>query len=221
MKTNERLQQDVQNAIKYEPLLHSAEIGVIVKDGIVTLTGTVNSYMKKSEAEKATKNVAGVKAVVEKIEIKFGDWGRKDNEVIAKDVIYAIGQYCNINADKIKIRVENGWVTLEGDLPLQYHKLEVGNAIKTIKGITGISNNIVIKTDGTDKVEKDAIVKALIRNWSINNKNIDVIVNESHVILTGTVDSYYQKEEAGRIAWNAPGVKLVDNNLHIDYNYSD
>jgi osmotically-inducible protein OsmY len=221
MKTNEILQQDVQNAIKYEPLLHSAEIGVIVNDGIVTLTGTVDSYQKKIEAENATKNVGGVKAVVEKIEIKFGDWGKKDDVEIAKDVVFSLNQNWTLPKNNITVKVENAWVTLEGDLPWHYQILEAAKPIKNIKGVLGVLNNIKLQTNTDDVVEKQAIVKALIRNWSIDDTNIKVNVKDNHVTLIGTVASYYQKEEAGRIAWNSPGVTMVDNELHIDYDYEN
>ena len=114
MKTNEILQKDVQDAIKWEPLLHAAEIGVIVKDGVVTLTGTVDSYAKKIEAEQAAKMVSGVKAVVEKIEIKYGNYGKKSDEDIANEIINAFKWNWSIPDEKIKVKVENGWVTLTG-----------------------------------------------------------------------------------------------------------
>lgn len=209
------LQHDVQNALKFEPLLHNAEIGVIVKDGIVTLTGTVDSYFKKTEAENATKKVGGVKAIVEKIEIKFFEWGKKNDAEIAKDAVYALNENWSFEADKIKVKVENGWVTLEGSLPWYYQKLDAGKTIQKIKGVMGVLNNILIYSDTKDKVEKEAIIKALVRNWSIDDANIVVHVTDNHVTLSGAVDSFYQKEEAGRIAWNAAGVTMVDNKLII------
>ena len=129
MKTNEELQKDVQDAIKWEPLLNAAEIGVTAKDGVITLTGSVNSYAKKSEAEMATKNVAGVKAVVEKIEIKFGsDWAKKDDNEIATEVLNAIKWDWEVPSDKIKVKVEKGWITLEGDVTWNFQK----NAAKNV-----------------------------------------------------------------------------------------
>src|SRR5580658_366048 len=117
MKTNADLQKDVQEAIKWEPLLSAAEIGVIAKDGIVTLTGTVDSYWKKTEAEEAAKSVAGVKAVVEKIEIRFAgnSFTRDDNE-IASEVVDAFKWNNEVPNDKVKVKVERGWLTLEGEV---------------------------------------------------------------------------------------------------------
>lgn len=221
MKSNEELQKDVQNAIKWEPLLHAAEIGVIAKDGIVTLTGTVNCYAKKSEAEMATKNVAGVKAVVEKIEIKFGnEWDKKDDSEIATEVLNAIKGNWEIPNDKLKVKVEKGWVTLEGDLRWNFQKDAAKNAIKNLLGVTGVSNNITIKAESDDKIEKIKVEEALRRNWSINTQNINVSVSGTKVTLTGSVNSWYQKDEAGRIAWNTPGVWTVDNELEVEYDYA-
>jgi osmotically-inducible protein OsmY len=221
MKTNENLQKDVQNAIKWEPLLNAAEIGVTAKDGVVTLTGTVDNYTKKLEAEHAAKNVAGVKAVVEKIEIKFGSNLRKpsDNE-IATEVLNALKWDWQVPNDKIKVKIEDGWVTLEGELPWNYQKVAAKNAVNHLMGVKGVTNNITIKSESHDKIEKEDVEAALQRNWSINANDIDVKVSGTKVTLTGTVGSWYQKNEAGRIAWNTPGIWSVDNELAIEYDYA-
>jgi osmotically-inducible protein OsmY len=217
MKNNADLQQDVQDAIKWEPLLNAAEIGVTVKDGVVTLTGTVDSYSKKTEAEDAAKNVAGVKAVVEKIEIKFGsNWSKKDDNEIATEVVNALRWNWQIPGDKVKVKVEKGWVTLEGELQWNYQKDAAKDVVKNLLGVQGVSNNITIKSDTLDQVEKKDIENALKRNWSINDKDIKVKVSNHKVTLTGSVNSWYDKDEAARIAWNAPGVWNVDNELVVD-----
>ena len=221
MKTNEELQKDVQNAIKWEPLLNAAEIGVTAKDGIITLTGSVNSYAKKSEAEMATKNVAGVKAVVEKIEIKFGsDWAKKDDNEIATEVLNAIKWNWEVPNDKVKLKVEKGWITLDGELSWNFQREAAKNAIKNLLGVTGVSNNITIKAESHDKIEKTKVEDALSRNWSINTQDIDVTVSGTAVTLSGTVSSWYQKDEAGRIAWNTPGIWTVNNELEVEYDYA-
>jgi len=220
MKNNADLQKDVQDAIKWEPLLNAAEIGVTVKDGVVTLTGTVDNYSKKTEAENAAKSVAGVKAVVEEIEVKYNNsWAKKDDNEIATEIFNAWKWNWRIPNDKVKVKVEKGWVTLEGELEWNFQKEAAKDAIKNLMGVVGVSNNIKIKSETHDEIEKKDIEDALKRNWSINEKDITVKVSGHKVTLTGMVNSWYQKDEAGRIAWNAPGVWTVNNELVIEYDY--
>ncbi len=219
MKTNEELQKDVQDAIKWEPLLSAAEIGVTVDDGVVTLTGTVDIYSKKTEAEDAAKNVAGVKAVVEKIEVKYGStWAKKDDNEIATEILHALKWNWRVPKDKVKVKVEKGFVTLGGELEWNYQKEAAEDAVRNLLGVTGVSNNITIRAEARDLIEKKNIESALGRNWwSMNNSDIMVKVSGNEVTLTGTVKSWYQKGEAARIAWNAPGVRTVDNELVVAY----
>jgi osmotically-inducible protein OsmY len=221
MKSNETLQKDVQDAIKWEPLLRAAEIGVTAKDGIITLTGTVDSYSKKVEAESAARNVAEVKAVVEKIDINFGNsWSKNDNE-IAVEVLAALKANWQVPTDKVKVKVENGWLTLDGELPWNYQKIAAKNAVELLLGVKGVSNNITIKAETRNEVEQRGIERALERNWSIKAGNdIHVKVSGNKVTLTGTVKSMYQKTEAERVTWNAEGVWDVDNELVVEYDYS-
>lgn len=220
MKTNEELQNDVQNAIKWEPLLHAAEIGVSVKDGVVTLTGIVDGYTKKTEAENAAKNVLGVKVVVEKIEVKYdSSYDKKDDNDIANEILNAYKWNWQVPNDLVKVKVENGWVTLEGELHWNYQKTAAKDAVSKLMGVMGVSNNITIKSISKDEVEKEDIENALNRNWSLSSEEIYVHVSDHKVTLTGTVGSWYQKDEAARIAWNAHGVWMVDNELEIEYEY--
>ena len=215
MKTNENLQKDVQEALKWEPLLHSAEIGVTVKDGVVTLFGTVDNFSKKLEAEHAAKMVLGVKAVVEKIDIKYGSYGKVSDEDLATAIINAYKWNWAIPEDKIKIKVENGWVTIAGTVSWNYQKEAASNTIKNLLGVKEVTNNITVKSEITDLIEKENIEKALKRNWTIDSEDIKIKVNANEVTLSGTVNSYYEKDEAERIAWNAPGVCSVNNELSL------
>ncbi|WP_225869564.1 BON domain-containing protein [Pedobacter psychroterrae] len=220
MKNNETLQKNVQDAIKWEPLLHAAEIGVIANDGIVTLTGIVDSYAKKSEAEDAAKKVAGVKAVVERIEVKYLGSIHKEDEEIAREVLNALKWNWQVPGEKITVKVEDGWITLTGTINWNYQKDAAKNAVKNLLGVKGVTNNITIESEIHDAVEKKQIESAIDRNWSINAQDIQVKVSGNRVTLTGTVNSIYQKDEAQRMAWNAPGVWFVDNELEIEYDYS-
>lgn len=215
MKTNELLQKDVQDAIKWEPLLNAAEIGVIAKDGIVTLTGVVDSYAKKMEAEEAAKKVAGVKAVVEKIEIKIGVSIKSDDTEIAKELVHSLNLSTQVPHEKINVKVEDGWVTLSGELNWNYQKEAAQKLAVNLSGVKWVTNDITLKSETEDKVEKTDIENALTRNWTLDDKNIRVEVIENKVVLKGSVNSWYQKDEAGRIAWNAPGVISVNNELVV------
>ena len=218
-ESNEELQQDVQDAIKWEPLLNAAEIGVTAKDGVITLTGTVDSYAKKLEAEDAAKSVKGVKAVIVKLEIKFGsDSEKKDDSVIADEIIKAAKWNWDIPKDKIKANVENGWVTLSGEVDFYYQKEAIEDLVKNYSGITGVTNNITIE-ESEDQVEEKDIEKALRRNWLIDDSNIEVNVSNHDVTLTGSVESWFERDKAESIAWNALGVWNVNNQLIVDYDY--
>ena len=215
MKNNEDLQKDVQDAIKYEPLLHAAEIGVIVENGVVTLSGIVDSYAKKAEAEFAAKNVAGVKAVVEKIEIRLGTIGKREDTDIAKEIVSIYKWNWYIPNDIIKVKVEDGWVTLEGNLDWNYQRDAATESVSQLTGVRGITNQLNLQSDSTDAIEKTEIEKAINRNWSLHDNDITVAVTGNRVKLNGLVKSLYQKDLAGKVAFNAPGVIGLDNELVI------
>lgn len=220
MKNNAELQKDVQHAIAWEPLLHAAEIGVVAKDGVVSLTGVVDSYLKKREAEDAAKKVIGVKALVENIEVKFpSTWTKTDSEV-ANEVLAAFKNNYSVPHDKQTVKVEKGWVTLAGELPWSYQREAAKNAVKYLTGVKGVISNLKIKSEVDNEIEQEKVEDAIHRNWAIDDNDISVSVSGTTVTLTGTVDSWYQKEEAGRIAWNTPGIGQLKNKLEIEYEYA-
>lgn len=219
MKNNEVLQRKVQEALAWEPLLEVASIGVTAKDGIVTLTGTVDNYIKKLEAEDAAKKVAGVKAVVEKIEIDCNHSVRTDED-IAKEALEALKWNVPVPEDKLKIIVSQGWIYLKGVVDWNYQKIAAKKAVETIPGVKGVVNSIQIKSANTDKIEKKAIENAIHRNSSLFDKDINVNVSGNVVTLIGVVTAYFQKEEAERIAWNSPGVWNVNNLLNVQQKFN-
>ncbi|EHQ31030.1 BON domain-containing protein [Mucilaginibacter paludis] len=215
MKTNQGLQTDVENALLWEPLLHTAKISVIAEDGIITLAGTVDSYAKKAEAEEAAKKVAGVKVIIELIEVVLSSEIRKTDQEIAREILSTLAASW-VPAEKLKIKVEHGVITLEGTLQWNFQKQTATKSLKNITGITKVRNMIVIKADTPDEVEKKHLENALKLNWSMDNQDVRVEVDGKTVTLTGVVNSYYQKEEAERIAWQAPGVNTVKNELSLE-----
>lgn len=214
MQKNEDLQQEVHDAIKWEPILNASEIRVSAKDGVVTLTGTVDSYAKKFEAENAAKSIAGVRAVVEKI--KVGDTYRRDDNDIADEIVNVFESNWEIPNEKVRVKVENGWVVLTGELQWNYQKEAVNITVKNIFGVKGVINHIKVDFGIQDEIEKKRdIERAFARNWSVNNENIEVEILGNNVVLRGSVYSWYQKDEAGRIAWNTQGIRAVNNELVI------
>lgn len=219
MKNDLDLQRNVQNAIEWEPLLHSAGIRVTVKDRVAFLTGAVDSYAKKVEAENAAKKVLGVKAIVQDIEvIDSCSWSRSNTE-IANDVLVALKSNWSIPNDKIDVKVEDHWVTLEGDLAWYYQKEAAENVVCYLKGIRGITNNIKINPKTQDTIEQLDIQNAIDRSWIFDNSDVQVKVSGNAVTLFRTIPSLYQKEMASLIAWNSPGIHDVDNKLEVVYYY--
>jgi osmotically-inducible protein OsmY len=215
MKNNSKLQEDVQNALKWEPFLNAAEIGVTVKDGVVTLSGTVDSYSKKISAERATKNVVGVKAIAEDISIQYAGSEQKNDTEIATEIVNSWKNNWQIPSEKINVKVEDGWVKLDGTVAWNYQKEASMRSINHLSGVKGVTNLITIRSESKDSIEERAVQNALERNWTIDAKNVKVEVNQNKVRLSGMVHSLYQKDEAERLAWNAPGVCSVENDLAV------
>lgn len=215
MKNNSELQEDVQNALLWEPFLHAAEIGVSVKDGVVTLSGTVDSYSKKISAERATKNVVGVKAIAEDISIQYAGSEQKNDTEIATSIVNSWKTNWQIPTEKINVKVEDGWVKLDGTVGWNYQKVASEHSINHLAGVKGVTNLISIRSESKDSLEERAVENALERNWAIDAKNVKVEVDQNNVKLSGMVHSLYQKDEAERLAWNAPGVCSVENNLAV------
>lgn len=216
MKTDFEIQQDVMAEIKWEPLLNASEIGVAVKSGVVTLSGLVNSYTKKLTAEKAAERVEGVKAVAEDIEVKIAGTGEKKDVEIAETALNLLKWNSSILEENIKIKVENGRLTLEGEVEWEFLKSAAEKAVENLVGVRGIINNIKI-TSKIDPIEiKKKITTAFHRSAAIDVDNINIETINNKVILTGKVSSWIEKKEAERAAWLAPGVTTVDNRLKID-----
>jgi osmotically-inducible protein OsmY len=219
MKTNEELQNDVQDAIKWQPLLQAAEIGVTAKNGVVTLSGVVNSFTKKIEAEKAAKSVIGVRAVVENIDVKISTSLLKNDEDLATEILSSMKWDWSVPNDKVQVKVEDAWVTIDGNVEWNYQKEAARSCAANLIGVKGVTNNLVVKADSKDNIEQEDIEKALSRSWMVDDHNIQVKVKGNKVVLRGAVESIFEKDEAARLAWNAPGVNEVDNELAVIYEF--
>jgi len=217
MKTDAKIMEDVLQELAWQLGVDKTQIGVIVKDGVVTLTGVVDSYTKKIAAERAAKSVYGVKAVAEDIEVKYSaEKGKTDTE-IAKAVVEAFEWNTAIPEEDIKIKVEDGWVYLNGEVKWAYQRTAAKNIVEKLYGVKGVINSITIKQLVKPEEVKDRIVKALERSADLEAKNIHVDVDGHTVTLTGTVHSLNEKDEARKAAFYAPGVSKVVNKLEVTF----
>jgi osmotically-inducible protein OsmY len=213
--TDEEIQRDVLAELQWDARVRPTEIGVAVKDGIVTLTGWVDSYMKKLAAEEAAHRVHGVKAVVNDLEVYLPGSSERTDDDLAAAVLHALRWDANIPSDKVEVTVSHGWVTLKGEVDYAFQKQEAEQAIRHLAGITGVSNFIKVKSQVLPTDLKANIEKALIRNAETDAQHITVEIEGSKVILRGTVRSYAERKAAEEAAWSAPGVTAVENKITI------
>ena len=216
MKTDIQIQADVQEELKWEPFLNASEIGVAVKNGIVTLSGRVDAYARKILAEKAAKRVAGVKAIAEDIQVGVSPVYRKTDTEIAEAVVNALKWHTAVEEEKIKIRVEDGVVRLEGEVEWDYQRINALKAIENLAGVRSVTNFIIVKPNLKAADIEQKISAAFIRNAAIDAEKVMVEVVGTKVTLRGKVRSFAERDEAERAAWAAPGVMNVDNKLEIE-----
>lgn len=216
MRTDLELQKDVIEELKWESSIKASDIGVSVTNGVVTLSGYVDSFTKKKAAEKAALRVAGVSAVAEDIVVRIGATDKKSDTEVAQAIITAIRWNNIIDENKIKVKVESGWVTLEGEVEWSFEKNAIEHTVENLIGVRGVSNLITISSKLKTNDIKQKITAAFHRSATLDANNIIVDSIGNTVILRGVVRSYAEKQDALRVAWNAPGVTKVDNKLIVD-----
>ena len=222
MKTDAELQQDVMNELKWEPSIKAAKIGVAVKDGVVTLSGYVDTYGEKWAAHRTAVRVFGVKAVVEELKVRLPDPFQRPDEDIAQAAANALqwNVWLTHMIDRIEVVVENGWVTLSGDVDWRYQKDAAGDTVRNLIGVRGLSNDIAIEPIKPIPVNgqgvKDNIVSAFQRNAILDARRITVETHGGKVILRGSVRSWAERDQVERAAWAAPGVSEIESHIIIN-----
>lgn len=215
MRSDKEIERDVKEELQWDPDLDATDIAVSVKDRVVTLVGFVRSYTDKYEAEAAAKRVSGVAGVANDIEVRMPSVDERPDPEIARDAVAAIKSQLPISSDRIKIVVKNGWVTLEGQVEWQYQKNTAENAVRRIKGVKGVTDLIHLKPRAEPAEIKRKIMDAFRRNAEVDANRIIIEAQGSEVILKGTVRSWIEREEAERIAWSAPGVTAVVDQIVV------
>ncbi len=216
MKTDAELQQDVMNELQWEPSIKAAEIGVSVADGVVTLSGCVDSYYKKWAAERAAARVFGVRAVAEAIQVRLpGSLKRSDGD-IAQAASNALEWNVSVPYDRIKIRVQDGVLTLGGEVDWWYQKDAAEDTVRHLMGVVLVSNRIAIKPAVKPQDVKDKIESAFQRNALLDERRITAQTRGNKVILRGSVRSWAERAEAQWTAFAAPGVSEVENDIIVN-----
>ena len=209
MKTDNQLQQDVIAELKWEPAVHAARIGVEVKDGVVTLAGQVDSYLEKWNAECAAQRVAGVKATTIDLHVRIPSLSQRTDADIATTVENMLDWTSPLPAGSIKVMVEGGCVTLSGDVTWQYQRQAATDSVRSLMGVTSVSNQINIKSSVATEAVKSDIEAALMRTSIAEAKKISVAVDGGDVTLSGIVHSWAERDTATNSVWGTPGVRNV------------
>lgn len=215
LRSDVDIQHDVLAELKWEPRVQPNEVGVTAKGGVVTLTGYVDSYLKKWAAEEAARRVRGVKAVANDLEVRLPSSSERTDTDIAEAAVRALKGNILVPADKISITVSKGWVTLKGEVEWHYQKDEAERAVRRLYGVKGVTNLVIVKPRVAPSDLRKKIEDALVRSAQTDAARITVSVDGGKVTLTGTVRSYAEKRAAENAAWAAPGVIEVDNRIVV------
>jgi osmotically-inducible protein OsmY len=215
MKTDSQLKKDVNDELEWEPAVHAQRIGVEVNDGVVTLSGEVSSFSEKWSAERVAQRVPGVKALAVSLKVNLGDSSRRTDADIARSANDTLSWTNYLPIDAVKVMVEDGWLTLTGDVEWQYQREYAESSVRHLMGVTGVSNQIAIKQVLSSKVVKSDIEAALKRRAVEEAKTIDVAVKGSVVTLSGTIKNWPERDLATQSAWSTPGVYVVIDNMTL------
>ena len=215
MFNDHQLQQEVLAELSWEPSIDAAHIGVTANAGIVTLTGHVESFAEKHVTELAARRVKGVKAVAEKIEVRLPFETKRGDDDIAAAAINRLEWDVSVPHDTVKVTVENGWLTLTGEVDWNYQKEIAEQDVRRLLGVIGVSNQITIKPKVDVSAIRDDIEHALHRSWFFDPRAVTVTAEGGHVRLSGTVHSPHDRQLAAAAAWAAPGATHVENDIVI------
>jgi osmotically-inducible protein OsmY len=217
-RPDDEILKDVQQELRWDPSFLDDDIAVSVKDGVVTLAGYARSYLDKWKAERAVSHIRGVKAVANDIDVRLPSASERPDSELARAAVEALRWNVAVPADRIRVKVEKGWVTLEGDVDYNYQREAAFKAVRSLTGVRGVTNLVTVKVQPAARDVREKIRAALQRGAQFDADRIEVEVDGQRAILRGTVRSYAERRDAERAALNAPGITEVENKLVVDPN---
>ena len=216
MKTNAELRNDIAAELEFDPRVLDSEIGIALKAGVVTLSGTVNSYARRLAAETAALRVHGVRAVANELKVSLPSSFERTDTDIAHSAVNALKWHIEIPDDRITLTVTNGFITLEGMVEWQFQRRIAEDAVSSLTGVKGVLNRIAVKPKAVSPKDVTMRIKnALHRSAERDAERVTVESHEGKVILRGSVSSWAERQEVERAAWSAPGVTAVEDDLLV------
>jgi osmotically-inducible protein OsmY len=215
MRSDSEIKKDVEDELRWDPDLDPTDVAVTVKSGVVTLAGFMPSYLQKYQAEKDAKRVQGVVGVANDIQVRLPQVDQRPDPDIARDAVAALKLQLPYSYQNFKVIVRDGWVTLEGEAEWHYQMAKAEAAVRGIQGVKGVVNTIQVKPKVPAEEVKRKIEEALKRSAELDAARIQVEASDGEVVLKGTVHSWFEREQAERAAWQAPGVRKVEDRIVI------
>jgi osmotically-inducible protein OsmY len=213
--TDKQLQQHVIDALDWEPSVDAAEIGVSVDHGVVTLRGDIRTFAEKAAAERVALGVYGAKAVANDLVVRLGNGLDRTDTEIAQAALSALRWNTVVPFEKIAVTVSNGWLSLKGELDWNYQRLAAANIVRDLRGVRGVTNLLTVVPRATPADLRSRIESALKRSAEVDARRISIAVEGGKVTLTGNVHSWFERTEADKAAWAAPGVREVDDRIAV------
>jgi osmotically-inducible protein OsmY len=214
-KTDSELKKNVEAELAWDPAINATTVGVAVKNGVVSLTGHIDTYVQKRAIEKALARVAGVRAIALELDVRLSPEHRRSDSDIAEAVRLALQWNTSIPANRVRATVDKGWVTLQGEVEWHFQRMAAEHAVRPLAGVVGISNDIALAVKLAAQDVQQKIAAAMRRQVEREIERMQVTVNGHTVTLRGKVNSWHERAAAQGVAWAAPGVRAVVNELDV------